>query len=164
MPTLEKKPDQATDPGDISPSEVQNGTVSDHGADAALSFLRQQFEDDENGIVNIQEKKLVWKIDFMIMPLMWCCYFLQYLDKTLINYVSSSCISVLYEPDNALGKRHGSSSRHKHHTIPILAARSCVLRQLPLLRTYSCLPYATIPHGQISRHTSYLLGNLCYNE
>ena len=34
------------------------------------------------------EQKLLRKIDFMIMPLMFCCYCLQYLDKTLINYAA----------------------------------------------------------------------------
>jgi len=31
----------------------------------------------------LDEKKLVRKIDWMIMPLMWACYNLQYLDKVL---------------------------------------------------------------------------------
>ena len=34
------------------------------------------------------EKKLVRMIDWMIVPLMWSCYCLQYLDKTLINYAN----------------------------------------------------------------------------
>ncbi|KAH8895591.1 allantoate permease [Thozetella sp. PMI_491] len=34
------------------------------------------------------EKRLVRKIDLMIVPLMFGCYFLQYLDKTLINYAA----------------------------------------------------------------------------
>jgi len=54
-------------------------------ADAALGFLRQ---DGEFNPSNIDEKALVRKIDWMIMPLMFSCYILQYLDKTLINYAN----------------------------------------------------------------------------
>ncbi|KAJ5524309.1 hypothetical protein N7513_009429 [Penicillium frequentans] len=54
-------------------------------ADAALEFLHKE----DNGVsVNIDEKLLVRKIDWMIMPLMWAAYNLQYLDKVLINYAS----------------------------------------------------------------------------
>lgn len=49
-------------------------------ADAALEFLHKE----DNGVsVNIDEKLLVRKIDWMIMPLMWAAYNLQYLDKVL---------------------------------------------------------------------------------
>lgn len=73
---------------DTPPSDVESGSVTPYEGDAALSYLRQQIGDGDTGVADINESKLVWKIDFMIMPLMWCCYFLQYLDKTLINYVS----------------------------------------------------------------------------
>ncbi|OJD39878.1 allantoate permease [Diplodia corticola] len=42
----------------------------------------------------VDEYALVRKIDRMIIPLMWCCYCLQYLDKTLINYAA---VMGLYE-------------------------------------------------------------------
>ncbi|MCJ1388520.1 hypothetical protein MMC18_001367 [Xylographa bjoerkii] len=54
-------------------------------ADAALQYLNHE------GIATmtvIDEKKLVRKIDWMIVPLMWMIYNLQYLDKTLINYAA----------------------------------------------------------------------------
>lgn len=73
----------------VSPSRVEAGTIAPVGADEALTFLQQRYGDD-GAIGAVDEKKLVRKIDFMIVPLMWCCYFLQYLDKTLINYVSIS--------------------------------------------------------------------------
>jgi hypothetical protein len=41
-----------------------------------------------------EEKKLIRKIDWMIMPLMWSCYCLQYLDKTL----GEDTFSCLEEP------------------------------------------------------------------
>ncbi|KAH7312680.1 allantoate permease [Stachybotrys elegans] len=53
--------------------------------DAALDFLNSRAvvpmtEEDE--------KRLLKKIDWSIMPLMFCCYCLQYIDKTLINYAN----------------------------------------------------------------------------
>ena len=54
-------------------------------ADAALEYLDHE---DTAPMTTIDEKNLVRKIDWMIIPLMWCCYNLQYLDKTLINYAA----------------------------------------------------------------------------
>ncbi|CAK1363488.1 unnamed protein product [Cercospora beticola] len=65
------------------------GEVKDyvtHDGDAALDFLRQ--EADVRPMAAEDEKRLVRKIDWMIMPIMWVCYCLQYLDKTLINYAN----------------------------------------------------------------------------
>jgi hypothetical protein len=50
----------------LSPSDVEKATFSTKGADVALEFLRIQRENGE--IVEIDEKKLVRKIDFMIVP------------------------------------------------------------------------------------------------
>lgn len=54
--------------------------------DKALDFLRSEAYEGE--AETIDEKKLVRKIDFMVVPLMFCCYCLQYLDKSLLNYAS----------------------------------------------------------------------------
>ncbi|KAK3056983.1 hypothetical protein LTR09_002021 [Extremus antarcticus] len=54
--------------------------------DKALDFLRTEAEVGEGE--DIDEKKLVWKIDKMVVPLMFCCYLLQYLDKSLLNYAA----------------------------------------------------------------------------
>jgi hypothetical protein len=56
-------------------------TTATKDADKALEFLQRQ--GDIGPLTQDVEKKLLRKIDFMIMPLMWACYFLQYLDKTL---------------------------------------------------------------------------------
>ena len=54
------------------PETPEVGIVKDvKNADAALDFLRQ--EGEVRPMTNEDEKKLVRKIDFMIMPLMWCC-------------------------------------------------------------------------------------------
>lgn len=49
--------------------------------DKALAFLRTEAAVGEGE--EIDEKRLVRKIDFMVVPLMFCCYLLQYLDKSL---------------------------------------------------------------------------------
>lgn len=54
--------------------------------DKALEFLRREAGDGEAELVD--EKTLVRKIDFMIVPIMFACYCMQYLDKSLLNYAS----------------------------------------------------------------------------
>lgn len=53
--------------------------------DAALEYLNHE---NTSVMTEIDEKKLLRKIDWMVVPLMWACYNLQYLDKTLINYAN----------------------------------------------------------------------------
>ncbi len=48
--------------------------------DAALEYLNNE---GTTVMTAVDEKRLVRKIDWMIIPLMWCCYNLQYLDKIL---------------------------------------------------------------------------------
>lgn len=68
-------------------SDIQAGEVKDvKNADVALSFLRHEGNVAE--MTAEDERKLIRKIDWMVMPLMWACYCLQYLDKTLINYAN----------------------------------------------------------------------------
>ncbi|KAI8255456.1 Thiamine pathway transporter THI73 [Colletotrichum sp. SAR11_239] len=63
------------------------GEVKDvSNADAALEFLRQC--GDVNPMTDEDERRLKRKIDWRIVPLMFACYILQYLDKTLINYAN----------------------------------------------------------------------------
>jgi len=49
--------------------------------DEALDFLRKEEVGDESTLVD--EKKLVRKIDIMIVPLLFFCYLAQYVDKSL---------------------------------------------------------------------------------
>jgi hypothetical protein len=60
--------------------ETKNEMIATGKADAALEFLRTE---DIADITEVDEKALVRKIDWMIMPLMWAAYNLQYLDKVL---------------------------------------------------------------------------------
>lgn len=51
--------------------------------DAALQFLRNKPDVVAGEATTVDEKKLMRKVDWMIMPLMFACYYLQYTDKTL---------------------------------------------------------------------------------
>ncbi|KAF2844824.1 MFS general substrate transporter [Plenodomus tracheiphilus IPT5] len=70
------------------PSDIEIGSVAYleeplKDGDEALRFLKNQHDVGE--MTADDEKRLVRKIDWMIMPLMWGCYCLQYLDKTLVK-------------------------------------------------------------------------------
>ncbi|KAK1986956.1 major facilitator superfamily transporter [Colletotrichum cereale] len=79
---VEKAPNAAG-----SEPEVLVGEVKDiHNADAALDFLRNG--GDVRPMTADDERALKRKIDWRIVPLMFACYILQYLDKTLINYAN----------------------------------------------------------------------------
>jgi MFS family permease len=55
--------------------------------DEALKFLARGQAVGEVMDVN-ETKALRWKIDFRVMPFLMSIYFLQYLDKTLLNYAA----------------------------------------------------------------------------
>ena len=56
--------------------------------DAALQFLDGNAAVGEHA--DVDEKKLMRRVDWMMMPLMFACYYLQYSDKTLSKYAPLS--------------------------------------------------------------------------
>lgn len=62
------------------PDPIESESQSSTDGDAVLSFLKQG---DIVGDTLINEKALLRKIDWIIMPLTWMSYNLQYMDKTL---------------------------------------------------------------------------------
>lgn len=72
---------EVKDPMNADEKAPARGAYKD--ADKALEFLRVNEESEEGTVVSIDEKTLVKKIDWMIVPIMFACYFLQYLDKSL---------------------------------------------------------------------------------
>lgn len=60
--------------------DVEEKRVELVDVDAALDYLNHE---DTTLMSEVDEKKLVRKIDWMIVPLLFLCYCLQYLDKTL---------------------------------------------------------------------------------
>ncbi|RJE19347.1 Allantoate [Aspergillus sclerotialis] len=75
----EQHPQARTVEDVIVHDDIRNG-------DEALNFLRKEEIGDE--LEYVDEKKLLRKIDFMILPLCFMCYLLEYLDKSLLNYAS----------------------------------------------------------------------------
>ncbi|KIW91200.1 uncharacterized protein Z519_08095 [Cladophialophora bantiana CBS 173.52] len=69
-----------------SVESIDEKLVDYRDVDAALGFLRANASAGQ--AVDIDEKKLMRKVDWMIMPLMFACYYLQYTDKTLLSYAA----------------------------------------------------------------------------
>ncbi|KAK7204968.1 major facilitator superfamily domain-containing protein [Myxozyma melibiosi] len=61
--------------------------ITVNNADMAYQFLHEA-RDAGVEVETIDEKRLRWKIDLRLMPLLMFIYFLQYLDKTLLNYAA----------------------------------------------------------------------------
>lgn len=73
---------------DISTSEHQKWQVSKSGdGDAAMALFRSPTEVHEQ-IDPDEEKKLVRKIDLMILPYLAVCYAFFYIDKTTLSYAA----------------------------------------------------------------------------
>ncbi|KAK5129916.1 hypothetical protein LTR08_002717 [Meristemomyces frigidus] len=83
--SMEKDPEASSTT--VSDPDHIVGEIKDiRNADPAIDFLRH--EGSVREMTAEDEKRLRRKTDWMIAPLMWCCYCLQYLDKTLINYAN----------------------------------------------------------------------------
>lgn len=54
--------------------------VTSRDVDEALRFLNDVSVGEAG---EVDEAKLMRRVDWMLMPLMFCCYYLQYCDKTL---------------------------------------------------------------------------------
>jgi len=72
----------------IATLDVQDEKLAAQKVDAALQFLRHEEGAEEGEIVGVDEKKLLRKIDLMVMPLMFGAYLSQYFDKSLLNYAA----------------------------------------------------------------------------
>jgi hypothetical protein len=57
--------------------------VDARDVDEALKFL--EANSDTISLEHVNEKELMRKVDWTLMPLMLLCYLLQYSDKTLIS-------------------------------------------------------------------------------
>jgi MFS family permease len=70
------------------PAEIPSEIITKYAnGDEALRFLAH--EQEAGVVLNISETRaLRWRIDLRIMPILMAIYFLQYLDKTLLNYAA----------------------------------------------------------------------------
>jgi hypothetical protein len=85
MPKSEESPDIAVATTPADRISIGDEKLALREVDAALQFLRQ--EDPAGELDEVAEKKLLRKIDRLIMPLLFGCYLFQYMDKSL----SMSC-------------------------------------------------------------------------
>ncbi|KAG7660997.1 uncharacterized protein J8A68_005517 [[Candida] subhashii] len=69
----------------ISDHESYDSTLMDD-YDNALKFINQH---QNQQLTNIDPAKVTRKLDLVILPLLCCIYFLQFLDKTLLNYAAA---------------------------------------------------------------------------
>ncbi|KAK6516914.1 hypothetical protein TWF506_006798 [Arthrobotrys conoides] len=70
-----------------STRHASSPTQDPKAGDAALAFIRQQraLRNDE---IPVDEKQLIKKIDYRIVPIMFACYTMQFIDKVNINYAA----------------------------------------------------------------------------
>jgi protein gp37 len=81
MPKSEESPDIALATSVADRISIGDEKIAIRQVDAALQFLRQ--EEPVGQLDEIAEKKLLRKIDWLIMPLLFGCYLFQYMDKSL---------------------------------------------------------------------------------
>ncbi|EMG45842.1 THI73 Thiamine pathway transporter THI73 [Candida maltosa Xu316] len=71
----------------ISTSSVREHSISDESEfDNALQFVKENNDDETSPE---EARRIVRKLDFIILPLLCCIYFLQFLDKSLLNYAAA---------------------------------------------------------------------------
>ncbi|KAL3956277.1 hypothetical protein ACCO45_009123 [Purpureocillium lilacinum] len=84
---------QAGLPSSSSDRPAPTGVNSDAASggskvDAAWKFLNEHRDVDVDGVAAIDINALRHKIDWHIVPLMFCCYTMQFLDKVILNYAA----------------------------------------------------------------------------
>ncbi|KAJ6256508.1 Sialin [Drechslerella dactyloides] len=70
-----------------SESSTRIASPTPRTADAALAFIQQQRALHSHEL-RVDDKKLLRKIDFRIVPIMFACYTMQFIDKVNINYAA----------------------------------------------------------------------------
>jgi protein gp37 len=81
MRKSEESPDIALATSVADRMSIGDEKIAVRQVDAALQFLRQEEPVGQHD--EIAEKKLLRKIDWLIMPLLFGCYLFQYMDKSL---------------------------------------------------------------------------------
>jgi hypothetical protein len=100
-------------------TSIEKLTVSTSQVDSALRFLHSEEASTEHIITAVNERALVRKIDWMIMPLMSAVYFLQYIDKTLSIYPSLLLYPTLFHVNTSKGSAANSFSCRIKSTLPM---------------------------------------------
>ena len=61
----------------------EKAIIAANDVDEALRYLDNNDDVDEGTVMAVDDKKLMRKVDWMLAPLMFSCYYMQYTDKTL---------------------------------------------------------------------------------
>lgn len=146
--------DKYITPLEVTDSIEDGKTIHSKNVDEALGFLEQNAHNSD--LPAVDDKKLMRRVDWMLMPLMFGCYYLQYTDKTLSPYLS---LYMNVQPTNVchsvLRIHHGHHTRHKYATEWILASRYRLLLFFLSLRTYSGRSDSEVPYCEISGRQWY---------
>lgn len=70
--------------------DVQAALTGSHDADVAMALFDHPDQINEPRDP-VEERRLVRKIDFMILPYLAVCYAFFYIDKTTLSYAGMSC-------------------------------------------------------------------------
>lgn len=70
------------------PENVVPARPAGSDMDKAWKFLQSVGSIDESEVSNVNLSSLRRKVDWRIVPLMFCCYTLQFLDKVIYNYAA----------------------------------------------------------------------------
>lgn len=116
-------------------------------ADAAYNFLHEHNID----LSSVDEKALLRKIDWMIVPLMWACYNLQYVDKVLSMFSITMKVfrSFANESCSQFCIHHGPSRRRTLRYKSIFLSWASVLCFLPFLRASHWVSYAEASNSKV---------------
>jgi MFS family permease len=131
-------------------------------ADKALEFLRVNEDGEEGTVVSIDEKTLVKKIDWMIVPIMFACYFLQYLDKSLRKLNRTLAYDNLLTYHSELCGSHGHQRRCQPDNGAVRHTVLAFLPCLPHFRDATRIPHATAANRKVPRLLCLCLGHRRY--
>lgn len=82
--------------------EIPVSASASRDLDQAYRFLQQCGESGESAPASAAELKHIrWKADLYLIPIMFVCYTMQFIDKVSLN-VSSSCVFVFISCMRAL--------------------------------------------------------------
>ncbi len=83
MATYDDQKDSHIGQLNVVESHGEGKVIDSKRVDEALAFLDDSQDVSEGELSEADEKKLMRKVDWTLMPLMFACYYLQYSDKTL---------------------------------------------------------------------------------
>jgi len=79
---------------ELAKSSVSGDNVSSSNVDTAWKFLDANRDVAEATASESELKALRRKIDWHIVPIMFCCYTMQFLDKVILNVSDPPCRSL----------------------------------------------------------------------